>query len=365
MQGSRLGAGLRGTPRRSTRVRQVLPQTPKVLLESPALRQRPSQSPILEAMSSQLMTSIAKGAFKQRLALFLGTMLTWTLLMRPVTEEASGPPRPAENPARATSAAPGPSDNNSPAASAGQPASDQGPAVNKGTAAYTTGREQPQDPASPLRGSATQAPAAEDPVNGTHQAPAAGTGLRSKRKPRVVFSEPASEPLRPIDANSAQRIGQKRKKAASAGVYFENLEDYVEYMTTSGGEKRARGGRNSSMRTFVKRHNERVARLRASVPEDIATKAMIQAIEARPCKELYKQVGSEEFELLVAGSAHGPKFVSLDEVDLQVLVEFAKASKIDHVGLSTWRLRWTIYRALDLEVLRDHNLLPENGDHLR
>lgn len=69
--------------------------------------------------------------------------------------------------------------------------------------------------------------------------------------------------------------------------------------------------------------------------------------------------------MLVTGSACEKKYVALYDIEPQILVDFAKASKIDHVGVEPWRLRWKIYQALDLEVLRDIGVLPENGDHLR
>jgi hypothetical protein len=191
----------------------------------------------------------------------------------------------------------------------------------------------------------------EKPTSRAGQADKHPTGLRSKRKPRAAFSESIFQPLSQMNVNRPPQERQTRRKPKPTGVYFETLEEYVEYMTASGGEKRARHGTSTSMRTFLKRRTERVAKLRAGVSNEDARKALIEAIEARPCKELYRMVGSDEFELLVTGSGAEQKYVPLDDVELQIFVEFAKASRIDHVGVEPWRLRWKIYKALDLELL--------------
>jgi hypothetical protein len=126
------------------------------------------------------------------------------------------------------------------------------------------------------------------------------TGLRSKRAPRTVFSPPfvaaGPAPLEPINEN--RPLTRKRKEpGSSTGVYFETLEEYVQYMTTKGRAKRAKRSLGLSappatasiaeIRAFARRRDAQIAKLRVSVPRHIANKAMIEALEARPSKEMY------------------------------------------------------------------------------
>lgn len=144
----------------------------------------------------------------------------------------------------------------------------------------------------------------------------------------------------------------------------------MDYMT-SVGRVETPPGAAASGRILDTHQAKREARRRdaanANLPQAERNKAIIEGLQARPCKTLYRATGLSSFELLISRRNGADVYAKVSETPIRILINFAKASNIKYAGIGQARLIYNIQEALEYQILRDAGVLEglENCDHLQ